>query len=152
MNSANAGQNDRMQLLIMNSATTVYETDATAEILPPFPVSVLGKVGGAALLRSSCVFETPSDSSPGLGELQVVVSYSFGLPVVTDVLCTAHAFARHDTLPAVSDCCFMLLFVLGFDPDVPLGLVVLLSACFSGLPGYSAGHGVDPAGGSPGGV
>ncbi|KZV55933.1 hypothetical protein F511_20755 [Dorcoceras hygrometricum] len=33
MNCATAGQNDGMQLLIMNSATAVYETDATADDL-----------------------------------------------------------------------------------------------------------------------
>ncbi|KZV17315.1 dystroglycan-like [Dorcoceras hygrometricum] len=51
----------------------------------------------------------------------LVVSYSFGLPVVTDVLCTAYAFARHDTLHAISVSC---------------------------LPGHSAGFGVGPAGGA----
>ncbi|KZV49589.1 hypothetical protein F511_15449 [Dorcoceras hygrometricum] len=46
---------------------------------------------------------------------QLLLSIPFGPPVVTDVLCTAHEFARHD-------------------------------------PGYSAGLGVDPAGGAPGGL
>ncbi|KZV40641.1 RNI-like superfamily protein [Dorcoceras hygrometricum] len=44
-----------------------------------------------------------------------------------------------------------LLSVLGFDPEVPLGLLCCLPVCGSGFPGYSAGRGIDPAGGAPGG-
>ncbi|KZV17659.1 hypothetical protein F511_25394 [Dorcoceras hygrometricum] len=44
-----------------------------------------------------------------------------------------------------------LLSVLGFDPEVPLGLLCCLPICGSGFPGYSAGRGFDPAGGAPGG-
>ncbi|KZV39402.1 hypothetical protein F511_15659 [Dorcoceras hygrometricum] len=75
---------------------------------------------------------------------------SFGLPVVTDVLFTAHAFSRHDTLHVVSDCCIILLFVLGFNPMFIWGWLFCLPACCSGLPDYSTGLGVDPAGGASG--
>ncbi|KZV23646.1 protein ASPARTIC PROTEASE IN GUARD cell 1-like [Dorcoceras hygrometricum] len=48
---------------------------------------------------------------------------------------------------------FQLLSVLGFDPNVPLGLgLFCFPVCRSGFPGYSTGRGVGPAGGAPGGV
>ncbi|KZV46740.1 cell division control protein 2 [Dorcoceras hygrometricum] len=48
---------------------------------------------------------------------------------------------------------FQLLSVLGFDPNVPLGLgLFCLPVCRSGFPGYSAGRGVGPAGGASGGA
>ncbi|KZV49212.1 hypothetical protein F511_41635 [Dorcoceras hygrometricum] len=48
---------------------------------------------------------------------------------------------------------FQLLSILGFDPHVPLGLgLFCLPVCRSGFPGYSAGRGVGPAGGAPGGA
>ncbi|KZV48699.1 hypothetical protein F511_18323 [Dorcoceras hygrometricum] len=45
---------------------------------------------------------------------------------------------------------FLLPSVLGFDPEVS-GDVVLFPACCTGFPGFTAGHGFDPAGGTPGG-
>ncbi|KZV51659.1 hypothetical protein F511_31795 [Dorcoceras hygrometricum] len=46
---------------------------------------------------------------------------------------------------------FMLLYVLGFHPEVPLGLVYYCLYVISGFPGFFAGRGFDPAVGAPGG-
>ncbi|KZV28486.1 hypothetical protein F511_40416 [Dorcoceras hygrometricum] len=46
---------------------------------------------------------------------------------------------------------FQLLSVLGFDPMSPWGWCLFACVCCPGFPGYSAGRGVDPAGGAPGG-
>ncbi|KZV45776.1 hypothetical protein F511_36035 [Dorcoceras hygrometricum] len=49
--------------------------------------------------------DVPLGLLPKPGDVSHLLLYrSFGLPVVTDDPCTAHEFARHDTLHAVSDC------------------------------------------------
>ncbi|KZV19078.1 hypothetical protein F511_11542 [Dorcoceras hygrometricum] len=70
---------------------------------------------------------------------------SFGslLSVVALILCIVFAYLSVAFLMM-----FVLLSILWFDPDVPLGLVYCCLYVFSG---FSAGRGFDPAGGAPGG-
>ncbi|KZV53968.1 P-loop containing nucleoside triphosphate hydrolases superfamily protein isoform 1 [Dorcoceras hygrometricum] len=103
-------------------------------------------------------------------DLELVIQRGYGL----DKLMQGRAAIPHSHLPAgicypscaewltttnhelgngrLSCLVHLLLSVLGFDPNIPLGLgLFCLPVVCSGFPGYSSGRGVGPAGGAPGG-
>ncbi|KZV35512.1 hypothetical protein F511_34459 [Dorcoceras hygrometricum] len=98
----------------------------------------------AEMLRLDIVFERLLEAD--LAVELLLRSFGSQLLVVALIICIAFAYYL-----MLSLCCLLLLFVLGFDPEVPLGLVFVSCVLFSGFPGFSAVRGFDPAGGAPGG-
>ncbi|KZV50976.1 hypothetical protein F511_14311 [Dorcoceras hygrometricum] len=76
------------------------------------------------------------------------VELLFEIPRLSAFGCTSIFSIASAYLSTAFRLLYLLLSVLGFDPEVPLGLV-LLPACCTGFPGFTAGRGFDPAGGAP---